>query len=198
MREWLRRRLPTLESLRERRGLRWLAPLMRRPWLWQLSRRRVALGAGIGVFFGLVVPVAQIACAAGAAVLLRANLPVAVVATLVSNPFTYAPIGVLAYRTGAAVLGEPVRPGALKALAGIGGPPDGGSHPGFAERLKSIGRPLVVGLALLAVGSALAAWALVHVVWTLSVWLRRQQRRRRGEADEAQEDAGPGTGGAAS
>jgi uncharacterized protein (DUF2062 family) len=34
------------------------------------------------------------------AVLLRANLPVAAMATLVSNPFTFAPIVVLAYQTG--------------------------------------------------------------------------------------------------
>ncbi|MEO7854360.1 MAG: DUF2062 domain-containing protein [Rubrivivax sp.] len=62
--------------------------MLRRPWLWQLNWRRVALGAGIGVFFGFLFPVLQITLAALCAVLLRANLPVAVVATLVTNPLT--------------------------------------------------------------------------------------------------------------
>lgn len=85
-----------------------MGPLLRRPWLWNLSRRRVAAGAAIGVFFGFIIPVMQIAAAGAVAILLRANLPVAAVATLVSNPLTYVPIGIAAYQTGAWILGEEV------------------------------------------------------------------------------------------
>lgn len=160
MRDWIRRRLPTEDTLKAHPGLRWLGPLLRRPWLWQLSRHRVALGAGIGVFFGFLIPVLQIAGAALFALVLRANLPVAAVATFVSNPLTYAPIGVAAYHTGAAILGEAVEPGATEALA------------------KAIGKPLFVGLAVFAVVGGIAAWALVHVAWTVGVWLKRRRRRR--------------------
>lgn len=59
----------------------------------------------IGVFFGFLIPVLQIATAAAAALMLRASLPVATVATLVSNPLTYVPIWVAAYQTGALILG---------------------------------------------------------------------------------------------
>jgi hypothetical protein len=88
-RRTLRRLLPSEEMLRTHRSLRWLGPLLRRPWLWHISRRRVATGAAIGVFFGFVFPVLQIALAAMAAVVLRANLPAAAVSTLVSNPMTW-------------------------------------------------------------------------------------------------------------
>jgi uncharacterized protein (DUF2062 family) len=127
MREWIRQRLPTEEKLQAHPGLRWLGPLLRRPWLWQLNRRRVAIGAGIGVFFGFLIPVLQIAGAALFSLVLRANLPVAAISTLVSNPFTYAPIGVAAYHTGVAVLGEAAEPGAAEALAEAMGKPDAGS-----------------------------------------------------------------------
>jgi uncharacterized protein len=180
MRHWIRRKLPTEETLRAHPGLRWMGPLLRRPWLWQLNRRRVALGAGIGVFFGFLIPVLQIAGAAAFALVLRANLPVAAFATLVSNPFTYAPIGVLAYQTGSAILGEPVKPAAAQAAAAIVQATDAApaAGPGWLERVQAIGKPLFVGLAVFAVVGGLSTWALVHVAWTVGVWLKRRRRRR--------------------
>jgi uncharacterized protein (DUF2062 family) len=183
MRNWLRGRIPTEETMTAHPSLRWMRPLLRRPWLWQLNRRRVALGAGIGVFFGFMVPVLQIAGAAVFAVVLRANLPVAAVSTLISNPFTYAPIGLLAYQVGATLLGDTVEPEAARVLtesidtSSVDGP-------GWMDRAKSIGKPLFLGLGVFAVVGGLAAWVLVHLAWTLGVWLKRRRRRRRGVGDE--------------
>ena len=179
MRHWIRRRLPTEDTLKAHPSLRWRGPLLRRPWLWQLNRRSVALGAGIGVFFGFMVPVLQIAGAAMFAVLLRANLPVAAFATLVSNPLTYAPIGLLAYQTGAALLGETVAPEAAQAL-GEGGALPTDAPAGWFDKLQAIGKPLVLGLAVFGVVGGLAAWALVHLLWTLGVQAKRRRRLRHG------------------
>ena len=63
----------------------------------------------VGIFFGLLVPIAQIPLSVGAAIVMRANLPAAVSSTLVSNPLTFAPIYYLAYRTGLLVTGDEVR-----------------------------------------------------------------------------------------
>lgn len=176
MRHWIRSRIPSEESLKNQRGLRWLGPLLRRPWLWQLTRRRVAAGVGIGVFFGFLIPVLQIAGAALFAVVLRANLPVAAVSTLVSNPFTYAPIGVLAYKTGASILGLQVKPEAEKALnrnaenASI-------DSPRWFDKAKAIGKPLLLGLAVFAVVGGALDWALVHLAWIGAVRLKRRRRK---------------------
>lgn len=177
MRHWIRRRLPTKEALKAHPTLRWMGPLLRRPWLWQLNRRSVALGAGIGVFFGFMVPVLQIAGAAVFATLLRANLPVAAFATLVSNPVTYAPIGLLAYQTGAALLGESVAPEALQALDEIEDLPPA-AQTGWFEKLQSIGKPVLLGLSVFAVIGGVGTWALVHLAWTLGVQMKRRQRLR--------------------
>lgn len=176
MRQFLRRWIPTEDTLRAHPSLRWMGPLLRRPWLWQLNRRRVALGAGLGVFFGFLIPVLQILGAAVFAVLLRANLPVAAAATLVSNPLTYAPIFVLAYRTGSALLGESIESDQAEALVETVQAQDERS---WIDRAKAIGKPLFLGLAVFAVVGGVAAWAAVHVLWTLAVWLRRRGRRRR-------------------
>jgi uncharacterized protein (DUF2062 family) len=187
IRRRLQRLLPSEEALRTQRSLRWLGPLLRRPWLWQLSRRRVAAGAAIGVFFGFVIPVLQIALAAIAAIVLRANLPAAAVSTLVSNPFTYVPIGVLAHKTGAALLGKPADTKAAYTQAQA-----------LAEQLESraidqrsrsdkllgIGKPLMLGLAVFAVVGAIATWITVNVVWiALVAWRRRRRMRFRMAAD---------------
>lgn len=177
MRHWIRHRLPTEETLKAHPSLRWMGPLLRRPWLWQLNRRSVALGAGIGVFFGFMVPVLQIAGAAVFATLLRANLPVAAFSTLVSNPLTYAPIGLLAYKTGAALLGEPVLPEAVQALDEVDELPPV-AQAGWLEKLQSIGKPLMLGLSVFAVIGGVGAWALVHVAWTLGVQMKRRRRLR--------------------
>jgi uncharacterized protein (DUF2062 family) len=175
VRKWLRDRLPKPEEMQANRSLRWLGPLLRRPWLWQLTRRRVALGAAIGVFFGFLIPVLQIALSAVFAVLLRANLPVAAVSTLVSNPFTYAPIFVLAYRTGSAILGQKVDEAQLAALEQEDS--DESAKPmSWSERAAAIGKPFFLGLFIFATIGAVTTWLLVNLIWVLAVRLRRRRR----------------------
>ena len=179
MRDWIRRRLPGEQQLRSTWGLRWLAPLLARPWLWHLNRRRVALGVGIGVFCGFITPLAQIAGAALLAVVLRANLPVAAAATLVTNPVTFAPIFVLAYRTGSALLGERPQQEAAEAIGRAAQqqaehPVD--AAPGWIDRARAAGKPLFLGLAVFAVVGGFTSWALVHVGWTVAIRLKRRRR----------------------
>jgi uncharacterized protein (DUF2062 family) len=176
MRKRLARWLPSEEGLLANRSLRFLRPLLRRPWLWQLSRRRVAAGAAIGVFFGFAIPVLQIACAAALAVVLRANLPVAAVATLVSNPFTYVPIYAAAYKAGAVLLGEEVHPARAAAVAEAQAAERGVRS--WTTRALEVGKPLALGLGLFAVAGAALAWLAVNLLRRAAVALRRRERRR--------------------
>jgi len=118
-----------------------------------------------------MIPVAQILFSALFALLLRANLPVAAVATLVSNPLTYGPIFVLAYRTGSMLLGEApdaVQEAAVEkqAEAPLADPQT------WAERFGAIGKPLVLGLAVFAVTGGIVTWVLVNLLWLLAARLR--------------------------
>lgn len=132
----------------------------------------MALGAALGVFFGFMIPVAQILFSALFALLLRANLPVAAVATLVSNPLTYGPIWVLAYRTGAAILGE--APDAEREAAMEREAEQPRTDPlTWAERVAAIGKPLALGLMVFAVVGGATTWVLVNLVWLLAARLRR-------------------------
>lgn len=180
-RGFMGRLMPTPEALRAHRSLRWLGPLLERPWLWHFNRHTVAAGVGIGVFFGFLVPVMQIACAAIFSVLLRANLPVAAVSTLVSNPLTLAPIVVAAYRVGASIAGPP--PSESKAAAIEDeiseAPIREVIEPRWWERFAGAGRQIMLGLAVFAVVGSVSGYFLTHLIWRIAVHARRRRRRAR-------------------
>jgi hypothetical protein len=75
------------------------------PNLWHLHRRSVAGGVAVGLFCGLIPGPFQMITAMLFAVSLRVNLPLAVVVTTYSNPFTIVPLYFLAYELGRWVLG---------------------------------------------------------------------------------------------
>ncbi|HVL35162.1 MAG TPA: DUF2062 domain-containing protein [Burkholderiales bacterium] len=182
-RRWIGRWLPKREELRGRRTLRWLGPLLERPWLWHINRRGVAMGVAIGVFFGFLVPIMQIPLSAVAAVLLRANLPIAALSTLVSNPFTYAPIFVAAYRVGAMMLGE--QPSEADAAAierevqdtDLLSPEAYG--PTWWQRFADVGQAMMLGLAVFAVVGGISAYFAALAAWRISVLIRLRRRRAR-------------------
>ena len=178
----LRALLPEPERLQENRWLRWLGPALQRRHLWHFSRKGVALGVALGVFFGLLIPVAQIPAAATGAVVLRANLPMAVASTLVTNPVTFAPVYLAAYQIGRLVLGEDAAPAAqddaARAPAVLATEP--AQDASWLARLGSVGKPLVVGLGILAVGCGALVYVLISAGWALRVrWKRRRQLRQR-------------------
>jgi len=175
--------MPTPEALRSNRWLRWLGPALHDPRLWHMSRRGIAMGMALGVFFGLLIPIAQIPFAAGAAVVLRANVPAAVASTLVTNPVTFGPVYYAAWRLGSAILGEPVRPDEEPPLpdAELEEVPERGWWETVVQRLRSVGKPLMLGLALVATGVGLLTYMLVTWIWFAKVkWSRRKRRTRIG------------------
>ena len=84
---------------------RMLSWVMHRTELWIWARHNVALGAAIGVSFGLLIPLGQLPASAFLAVILRAHIGAASVATLISNPITFAPLYYAAYKFGENVTG---------------------------------------------------------------------------------------------
>lgn len=171
--------MPTRESVRSNRWLRWLGPALHHPRLWHASRRGLALGVALGVFFGLLVPLAQIPLSAAAAVALRANLPAAMASTLVTNPATSGPIYYAAWRLGSAVLGEPQQ--SFASAAPVAAPAHGSWIARTTAHLMTVGKPLLLGLAMLASGAGLLAYALISMGWAVHVLWRRRKRLRKAQ-----------------
>jgi uncharacterized protein (DUF2062 family) len=175
MRHFFRKHLPDHDSIRNQR---WLGPLrqwLHHPNLWHLHRRSVAGGVAAGLFCGLVPGPLQMLSAALLAIVFRVNLPVAVVATLYTNPFTIVPLYLLAYEIGKQVTG---------AQNGTPMPdfPEVHWQDWFSELwqwLLSLGEPLLWGLPLLATGLALTGYLAVRLLWRAAVvWKWRHRRRK--------------------
>lgn len=179
MRKLFRNLVPHHETMRRHRWLRPFGSWLHHPNLWHMHRRSVAGGVAAGLFCGLIPGPLQMISAALLAVLFRVNLPVAVVTTLYTNPFTILPLYALAYEIGAWVGG--VRHGGR-----LGPPPFPELHwDNWAGELwawlEAMGQPLLIGLPLLAAGLALVGYFAVRFAWRAAVIMKwRARARRRG------------------
>jgi uncharacterized protein (DUF2062 family) len=181
IRRTLKAKLPTPESIRESRWLKWCAPLISHPRLWHLHRRSVALGVAIGLVTGLIPGPVQMLLAAALAIPLRANIPAAVFTTLYTNPLTFVPLYVLAYKIGSLITGE-AAPLAIPQDASFSW--EGLKHfgPNLVDWVASLGDTLLVGLAIQCTAFAISGYFLTMLAWRIIVtwaWRRRSRIRAR-------------------
>lgn len=189
----IRRLMPRPEAMANNRWLRWMGPSLLHPRLWHLSRRAVALGAAIGVFFAFITPIAQIPLSAAASIVMRANIPTAVVATLVNTPPTFGPVYYAAWWVGAKVLRESTddrrKPEVLvdKSTTVESAGPALAGWSKWLVTLRQVGKPLLLGALIFSVVFSVLAYVLVNAVWH---WRVRSKRRRRLRKSLRREAAG--------
>ncbi|MFQ3665727.1 MAG: DUF2062 domain-containing protein [Sphingomonadaceae bacterium] len=183
MMRWLRKRLPSREALEKNRFLRPFAHKLTSPLIWRFNRRGVARGLALGLFAAFAVPIAQTPFAAAFALGFRANLPVAALSTLVTNPVTFPVIYVGAYQAGRSLLD--FRAAADEVLAAADNPVDRWVTTIF----ETLGTTYL-GLILFAIAAAALGYLAAHVGWRVWVsrrWAKRRFRRTRASVAGAQE-----------
>jgi uncharacterized protein (DUF2062 family) len=178
MRRHLRKYLPDHEAIRANRWLRPFENTLLHPRLWDLNRHSAAGAVAAGMFCGLIPGPLQMLGAAICAVVFRVNLPLAMLTTVYTNPFTIVPLYVVAY-----AIGQWVMPGPGHRFVP---PPDWGEESFttwvslLIDWMAGLGTPLALGLVLLASGLALAGYMLVKLAWRIYLvraWRRRKSRR---------------------
>ncbi len=151
---------------------------LQHPNLWHLHRRSVSGGVAVGMFCGLIPGPLQMIGAALMAVLFRVNLPVALVTTFYTNPFTILPLYFVAYQLGALVTGQSDAVDAVHFVV-----PEMGWDNWLTvmfDWIMSMGKPFAIGLPLLALVLALLGYVVVRVGWRLWVVWQWRKRGRRG------------------
>lgn len=174
MRKFFRKWMPRQESVSSNPWLKPFSRWLHHPNLWHLHRRSVAGGVAIGLFCGLIPGPLQMISAALLAVMLRVNLPIALFATLYTNPFTILPLYALAYELGSWVSGT--HNAALLTM------PELHWHSWLNELwlwLEMLGKPILIGLPLLAILLGVVGYFAVRVVWRVVVVLRWRARKQR-------------------
>jgi hypothetical protein len=179
-RKLFRKYLPDGDTIRSSRWFAWLGRWLDHPNLWALNRSSVAGGFAIGLAAGLVPGPLQMVTATLLAVPLRKNLPVALLTTLYTNPFTIGPLYLLAYGYGRLLLGGSHN--ASQALPYQWNWSDlAGSLDGLWHWTLSLGKPLAVGLPALALTLAVLGYVAVQIgwrLWVVTTWRARVHRRR--------------------
>ena len=141
------------------------------PDLWHLSRNSVALAVSIGLFMAWVPVPFQMVLAAGAAILVRCNLPVSAAMVWVSNPVTMAPLFVTAHKLGGWMLDRP--PGDFQIEL---------SFRWLFEELGKVWEPLLLGCFVLGLASAILGQIMIRLIWRAHIivsWRDRRIRRQR-------------------
>lgn len=179
-RKFFRKYLPSADQVRAHKWLAGRAHWLHHPNLWHLNRHSVAGAVAIGLFAGLVPGPLQMLVAALLCIALKRNLPVALIMTFYTNPFTIVPLYVLAFGYGKLLLGASQHPVKIEPFQW-----DWAhwfdSLQGLWHWMVKLGPPLAVGLAALALTLAALGYLAVHLGWRLHViyaWRKRKKTRQ--------------------
>jgi uncharacterized protein (DUF2062 family) len=170
-RGWLRRHLPTRETIDSYRLLRPFAKQLSQPNLWHLNHRSVPRGVALGLGVGVIIPFMHVVIAMILAIPVRANVALAGAFTLVVNPLTIPPMYYAAYKIGS---------WELRHDAGV-------IDPATAEQASSeLGRflfwihhasgPIALGVLTISFCAAALGYLLSAVGW--GIWVRYRWRHR--------------------
>lgn len=169
MKKYFQKITPSREALEKNKVLRPIAHWLGNPKIWHFNRRAIASGIAIGLFFGSFPIAGQMILAAIFAIVLRVNMPIAVVATWISNPFTMPFVYTANYYLGAWLLDQPRIhlsniDWTLEAMIKLGG---------------EILVPLFFGSAVVGVILAVVSFIVIRLLWRLNVVAQHRERKKR-------------------
>ena len=168
MKQFLKKYMPSAESIKQHKILKRLGPMIHQPGLWSLNRHSAALGLAIGFFFSWIPIPFQMVPSALIAVLLGANLPLALAGVWVSNPITMPPMFYFAYRLGLKILDR----APLKFSFEL-------SFDWLYSSFFTLLPPMLLGCLILAVIQSIASYFIVRCLWkhyVVKKWKKRSQR----------------------
>jgi uncharacterized protein len=174
LRDRLREYFAAHPALTNNTAVAWLGHRLHDAELWHFGRRAVANGLSAGMFIAFLPLPGQMLLAILAAFVLRVNLPLAVAATWLTNPFTFPAIAWFAYIVGAWCTGQTGEPPTISLDTGLGG---------LLDLLGHVGKPFLIGSLVCAVSAAVIANLLVRGGWRLYLWQRMRVRVARGRRD---------------
>ena len=146
--------------------LRPFRALLDHPTFFSVTRRSVAGAFWVGIFIALLPIPGQTILALMIALVLRVNLPIAGIATWVTNPLTIVPIFYSEYRLGTFILDVPESDFNIDL-----------SWNWIAGGLLEIWKPLMLGSFITATVVASATYITLSQVWRWTIAIRYKRRR---------------------
>lgn len=168
----LKKYLPKQEYLLKESHHPWIKKYLLEPRFWQLNRRSLARGTAVGLLIAFLPLPLQMLVAMVLAILISGNIPIAVMMTWVTNPFTFVPINLFIFKVGEWVLQTYYPLPTFKEF----------EFKEIAHWMLGLGKPFLVGLPIVAVITSLSGFIIVHLFWRCSTsirWLLHNKKHRK-------------------
>jgi uncharacterized protein (DUF2062 family) len=175
---WFQRHVPTREQLERNRFIKPFAHRVLHSELWRFTRRSVPRGVALGLFVGVMIPLAHFVVATFLAVFVRANIPAALLATFIGFPVVYVFIVALAYKIGEWLL----HVDASTTIQPLSETLQGTQTGTLLERLTGAGSETALGLFVIATVLASVGYLVTSLGWRW--WVGAKRKRRLAEARE--------------
>ena len=166
-RKFLRKFIPKPHTFRDHESLERIRHLLEEPNLWHLNRHSVSRGFLIGMFMAMIPLPMQMLGAALLSIFCRANLPIAVALTWITNPFTTPAVLYFSYRVGALLLGQN-----QEIQLDL-------SWEAIQHDLVIIGPALATGIMVNAIVLAIVSYYAVQGFWRLYIVMKLRERKQR-------------------
>jgi uncharacterized protein (DUF2062 family) len=135
--------------------------------LWGIRRRTVVPALALGLFIAFLPFPGHVLMSVLLALALRINIPVAVLASFVSNPLTMGPMYYFAHNLGETLLDTPhVAFNFELSLSWVG------------DTFVRIWQPLMLGCLLLGTSAAIIGYVVVDLLWRSSVHDYKKRKRK--------------------
>ena len=163
----LKKYMPDPHTIREHKSLQMFGTLLHDQNLWHFNRRSVAKAFAVGFFFMMIPVPFQMALAAGAAIIVRSNLPLSVALVWISNPLTMPPMFYFAYKVGAWVLQTPEVEFTFEP-----------TMEWLTNGMLAIWQPFIFGCIFLGIIFSVTGYIGIRLLWRWSVVKKLQEKRQ--------------------
>lgn len=167
MKTYFSKILPSRKKIENSKVLSPIAHLLGNPRIWHFNRRTIARGIAIGFFFGSLPIIGQMLLAAIMAIILRVNMPIAVMSTFISNPVTMPFFYTANYYFGAWMMGKPA-----VNLDNIAWSPEG-----LLDLGGEILVPLYFGSIVVGVTLSFVSFIILRIWWRIHIIISHRARR---------------------
>jgi uncharacterized protein (DUF2062 family) len=175
MNKWLKKFTPSTKSMRNSRQLKKFKPFFKDPCFLSRDQQSIARGVAAGLA-GAVIPGLQIFYAALLVILLRGNLPAALLSTLVTNPLTTVPITYFIYFIGTFIVGNGDTEFAIRSFQW-----DFSSWHAFWSNISAwllqFGKAFLVGLPIVSLCLGIIGYFGTILIWKIYILLFHKKKK---------------------
>ncbi len=179
IKKYLKKILPNTERIANDSSLSRVSHYLINPLLWHINRRSVAKGVAIGLLIAFLPLPFQMLLAVLLSIFFKANLPIAVVLTWITNPLTFLPINYFIYKVGELF----VLNGDYHVVSNFNfefkNKPWGSIISQLLQWVHSAGKPFLVGFPIVAVSASVLGFFGVRLAWRLSIYWRLKNKKRK-------------------